>query len=591
MITQNNATLKNLAILLALNTLALIFILDLPNFDIYMPIHFHSDLDAAVGVFKMITSGDFPWYLYPHTDTLSQPFGLSFGDYPLPMFLDWVFIRFLGLFISDPFAVYNTFILSSFFFVPLASYYVLRKFRIDPMIAIVISLLFNYIPYHMLRADHYLYVGYFFIPLWTYYLLLLWNKKPLFFKRKATDNKYAFDLSKKNIFIMLLLLLSATWNYYYSFFFVFLIIVSALSAWTYNKNRYMLYSSAIMIFLIIVPVGANMMPYIIHKHQHGKNEAVGQRPVKDSEIYGLKIAQLLLPVDDHRIKSWSDTKAKYNKGPLNNENSMATLGVVGSIGFLILLVLILMRRKNSTLSRLTILNTSAIMLATIGGLSSLVALLATSQIRGYNRISPFIAFFALLAVALLINRFSHKYHMKKVLLYPFLILLLIFGLYDQSNKEMILSQKSEDIALVASDRDFIRAIEQNLSNVKEPKIMQYPYISFPEGPYIGKVKHYDQMIGYIYGDRLKWSYGAVKGRESDRWLSALVRTEPLKQIAILKSSGFSGIYIDRRGYKDRAASLEKIFSKLSKNKAMVSGDRTKSFFRITPTGDMPYVFD
>ncbi len=591
MTKKNIRTLKNVAVLLLLNILALIFILDLPNFNIYMPLYLHSDLDAAVGVFKMITSGDFPWYLYPHTDTLSQPFGLSLGDYPLPMFLDWVFIRLIGLFVSDPFAVYNSFVLSSFFFVPLASYYVLRKFRIDPMIAIMTSLLFNYIPFHMFRTGHYLYVGYFFIPLWTYYLLLLWNKKPLFFKRKATDNKYVFDLSKKNIFIMALLLLSATWNYYYSFFFVFFIIVSALSAWTYNKNRYTLYSSLIMIFLIIVPVGANMMPYIIYQQQHGKNKAVGQRPVKDSEIYGLKIAQLLLPVDDHRIKSWSDTKAKYNKGPLNNENTMATLGVVGSIGFLALLLLIFMRRKNSTLSRLTILNTSAIMLATVGGLSSLVALLATSQIRGYNRISPFIAFFALLAVALLINRFSHKYQIKKIFLYPLLMLMLVLGLSDQSNRSMAFSQKSKDIAMVASDRDFIRVIEQNLSNVPEPKIMQYPYISFPEGPYIGKVKHYDQMIGYIYGDRLKWTFGAVKGRESDRWLSALVRTEPSKQISILKTSGFSGIYIDRRGYKDQAASLEKIFSKLSQSKAIVSRDRTKSFFRIVPTGDIPYIFD
>ena len=591
MIKQNNATLKNLAILLVLNTLALIFILDLPNFDIRMPIHFHSDLDAAVGVFRMITKGDFPWYLYPHTDALSQPFGLSFGDYPLPMFLDWVFIRFLGLFITDPFAVYNVFILSSYFFVPLASYYVLRKFRIDPMIAIVVSLLFNYIPFHTLRADHYLYVGYFFVPLWTYYLLLLWNKKPLFFKRKAVDNTYAFDFSKKNIFIMALLLLSATWNYYYSFFFVFFIIVSALSAWTYNKNRYTLYSALIMMFLVIMPVGANMLPYIIYKQQHGENKSVGQRPVKDSEIYGLKIAQLLLPLDDHRIKSWSKIKTEYNKGPLNNENSMATLGLVGSIGFLILLVLIMAKRKNSTLSRLSILNASAIMLATVGGLSSIIALLVTSQIRGYNRISPFIAFFSLLAIAILINKFSNKYNVSKVLLYPLLMLLLVLSLADQSNKELAFTQTDKDIAIVASDRDFIRAIEQNLSTVKEPKIMMYPYISFPEGEYIGKVKHYDQMIGYIYGDRLKWTYGAVRARKSDKWLRALVRTEPSKQIAILKSSGFSGVYIDRRGYKDHAASMEKIFSKLSQNKAIVSRDRSKSFFRITPTGDIPYVFD
>ncbi len=591
MTQRNITTLKNLAILLALNTLAFIIILDIPNFNIGMPIHLHGDGYGGIGVFKMIINGDFPWYLYPHTQSLSLPFGLSLGDYPLPMFLDWVYVKFLSLFSSDPFIVFNLFILSSYFFVPLSSYFVMRKIRIEPMIAIVISLLFNYIPFHMLRTDHYLYVGYFFIPIWTYYLLLLWNRKPLFFKRKVVDNTYAFDFSKKNIFIMALLVLSASWNYYYSFFFVFFIIVSALSAWAHNKNRYTLYSALIMMFLIIIPVGANMLPYMIYQQQHGKNEAIGQRSAGESERYGLKVTQLLLPLTDHRIKSWSNIKAEYNKGPLINENKMATLGIVGSIGLLTLLLMIIMRQKNTILSRLSILNISTILLATIGGLSSLFALLVTSQIRGYNRISIFIAFFSLLAIAIIMDRFSRKYSIKKPYLYPLLMLLLILGLSDQSNSDMAFSQSKKDILSADSDKYFIKSIEQNLSSIKNPKIMQYPYISFPEGRAVEQMGNYDELVGYIYSDHLRWTFGAVAGRESDAWLKALIRTNLPKQIMILKSSGFSGIYIDRRGYKDNAASLEKKISKLLNSQPFVSKDKSKSFFRIAPTGNIPYVFN
>ena len=245
-------------ILLLLNTLAFVILLDIPNFTLNAPIRLHGDGYGAVGVFKMIISGDFPWYLYPKTDLLAYPFGLELGDYPLPMFLDWVFIRFIALFVSDPFAVFNIFVLSSYFFVPIVTYYILRKFRIEPMIAVTIAILFNFIPYHTLRNEHYLYVGYFFIPVWTYYLLLLWNRKPVFFKYDYTFDKYRFDLSKKNIIIMVVLLLSATWNYYFSFFFAFLLIISALSVWSYTRNRYSFYSALIMLFLLEIKHSVKM---------------------------------------------------------------------------------------------------------------------------------------------------------------------------------------------------------------------------------------------------------------------------------------------------------------------------------------------
>jgi len=577
-------------ILLLLNTAAFIILLDIPHFTLSAPIRLHGDAYGAVGVFKMITSGDFSWYLYPKTDLLAYPFGLELGDYPLPMFLDWVFIRFIALFVSDPFAVFNVFVLSSYFFVPLVTYYVLRKFRIEPMIAVVIAILFNFIPYHTLRNEHYLYVGYFFIPIWTYYLLLLWNRKPVFFKYDHMEGKYHFDLSKKNAVIMAVLLLSATWNYYFSFFFAFLLIVSALSVWSYTRNRYSVYSALLMLFLLVTPVALNMLPYITYEHTHGRNGAIAKRPAKHAEMYGLKIAQLLLPLDDHRIDAWAKVKARYNKGPLNNENTMSTLGVFASVGFLTLLLLIIMKRRNSILSRLSILNISLILLTTIGGLSALFALLVTPQIRGYNRASIIIAFFALLVVALLLHRFARHYRLKKYYLYPVLLALLFMGLYDQSNRAMHFSQSKKGLDFFESERDFVRTIEQNLSNIERPKVMQYPYISFPDGRVINGVGNYDGLIGYIYSDRIQWSFGSVRGRANDAWLRALTKKSLSKQIEILRTSGFNGIYIDRRAYKDHASAMEKQIKQLTGTAPMLSRDKNKSFFRLQPTGDKPYLF-
>jgi hypothetical protein len=84
------------------------------------------------------------------------------------------------------------------------------------------------------------------------------------------------------------------------------------------------------------------------------------------------------------------------------------LGVIGSLGFLALLGCFLLgtpggtRRGESAdvahrvlLRDVSILNLSAVLLGTIGGFGSLVALVISSKIRAYNRISIYIAFFSL----------------------------------------------------------------------------------------------------------------------------------------------------------------------------------------------------
>ncbi len=156
---------------------------------------------------------------------------------------------------------------------------------------------------------------------------------------------------------------------------------------------------------------------------------------------------------------------------------------------------------------------------------------------------------------------------------------------------MIFSQSAKSIHHFESEKAFIKNIEQNLSDTKDPKIMQYPYVSFPDGRVINGVGNYDWLIGYIVSNSLKWSFGSVKGRASDAWLSTLVGKSISEQIRILKSSGFNGIYIDRRAYKDHARSMEKKITELTGIVPLVSQLKDRSFFKIKPTGDKPFIFD
>ena len=74
------------------------------------------------------------------------------------------------------------------------------------------------------------------------------------------------------------------------------------------------------------------------------------------------------------------------------------------------------------------------LLGTIGGLGSLFNHLVTPQVRGYNRISVYIAFLALFAACCLVDRFfDTRTGRARRLRWPALALLATFGIWDQTD--------------------------------------------------------------------------------------------------------------------------------------------------------------
>ena len=51
------------------------------------------------------------------------------------------------------------------------------------------------------------------------------------------------------------------------------------------------------------------------------------------------------------------------------------------------------------------------------------------------------------------------------------------------------------------------------------KILQLPYVPFPENPPVQQMSDYDLLRGYLHTHGLNWTYGAMKGRPQD-WLAA-----------------------------------------------------------------------
>jgi len=589
MINSKYSNILGYISLIVINLLILKYIFRLDT-ELTTPILYTGDFLPVIAEFKQIISGEFPMLGIPSSEMLSAPFVHTMNDYPTPFMSVWLLVRFFGIFTHDHFVITNLFIISSYLLNPVAMYFVLRRMRVGLAVALSIATIFNFLPFHNLRIMHTFYIGYFFIPLLVYILLLLLNKKPLFFKYSLSGNRYIFDFSRKNLIIIAILALSSTWNYYYTFFFLFFVGINLLMLILRKKGKYFIISSILVVVLSLLPFAVNMLPYIIYNANHGKNLEVANRHAGDAEVYGLKIAQLLLPIGNHRIDKLAEIKSEYDsRVPLVNENSLATLGAFASFGFLLLIVYAFVdHRKNSTLKRLSYYNLSAVLFGTIGGFSVLFALLITPDIRGYNRISIFIATFAFMATALSINDLMSRYKMKAAAQSILFVLILWLGIYDLAPEGMYLKTTDETRYYFASDKRFIKQIEAMVP--QGSKIVQYPYMSYPEHPPIANMAAYSQIVGFLHSDTLKWSFGAITGREGDKWYQSLNMMPLEKQVAILKSSGFNGIYIDRNGYFDYPSAFEKGLEKLLQTKPLVSDDRAKSFFRLTPTANELYRF-
>src|SRR5690606_1468092 len=140
---------------------------------------------------------------------------------------------------------------------------------------------------------------------------------------------------------------------------------------------------------------ANVSPNILYERQYGPNQEVAVRLPAESEVYGLKLMNLVMPRSAHREPRLAELTEHYNAtSPLSNENTTASLGVVGTIGLVMLgfTMLAAMCGKSVAcrLRWLVIVTAILFLFGTVGGLGSLFGYFVSPSIRGWNRISIFI---------------------------------------------------------------------------------------------------------------------------------------------------------------------------------------------------------
>lgn len=306
-------------------------------------------------------------------------------------------------------------------------------------------------------------------------------------------------------------------------------------------------------------------PTLLHYAEHGTNEVAARRFTTESEWYGLKLTRLVLPEPGHRSGPMSDLGERSQEQTLIVSEPGQALGILGTIGFAGVLYAALTRRRGgeptpetppwdrAALRDSAVVNTLlALAFGTIGGFSVILALVGFGQVRVWNRILLFVAFFAMVEVASRSEQLVRRMANRRPVVGPAALgclaaVVLAFGLWDgipppRESYDAIESRH-------ASDRAFVAAIEGAMP--EGAAIFQVPILDFPEVVAPGLMEDYDPFRGYLADSgSLRWSYGSVKGRPEAEWQSR-VRDEigPVGALPALVGMGFDGLWLDTYGYR------------------------------------------
>lgn len=577
-------------LMLALMSVIVYVLMDMKNFDLAYPMSYDGgDGMSYLANAVMLTEGS----TVVETDRLGAPYGYTGYDFYASSFhgFDNMLLKILVGITNQPALAVNLLFLLLFPMISLSSYFVLRQMRVKQWVAVGGALTYAFMPYLFMRGmNHFVLASYYFVPVSILYCVWIYQDDNF-----MCFNKGFFKNWKNWFAIILSACIANNGIAYYAFFTCFFLVVTGMvKALKEKKLRYFGKACSLIGFVVLFML-ISLIPTLNYILKNGVNDEGVVRTIDGVETYSLKIAQLFMPLNSHGNSYLEGIINEYNEAmPLVNENYMSYLGVMGCIGFLILLVVLFLKNMGDDkpfkvqLEILSLLNIAGILLATIGGFGSLFGLLVTAMIRCYNRISIFIAFIAISAVCILLSVLCdriwsiEKYGavVRNCIYGGFAAVIsfvMLWGIWFQYPGLMYDYMGFKEYFI--SDKEFIESIEARLP--EGAMIYQLPYHEYPEGGSVNDMNDYDLWVGYIHSKNLRWSYGGVVGREADNWLRTIDNSDIPDMIKKIKEKGFQGIYIDRRAYEDDE--LYELESKLEKElgvQPMISGNKKLSFFHI-----------
>jgi phosphoglycerol transferase len=563
------------AVLVAVAALVILVpLLELWDADVDVPLAY---VRGAPGVYsfepdapfyQMLAKGGIDHAWFSTNPNLGAPFDQELFDFPVSLDnLNLVGLKVLGTVTGSVGATVNIFFVLTFAAVAVSMLLVLRALGVSRAVAAVVALLYTFLPYHFARGVPHLFLSaYWVVPLASYLVLRTASARPPFTTERDDGSGWRVRLWNRSgvLWLLACVAIASSGAYYAAFTAMFLVILAVVDFIARRRTR-VVASAGIALAAILLVAVVNLAPNLVYMVVHGQDSEVVRRNPSETEFNGLKVSQLVLPIEQHRIQALADVQAKSTKSTPTRSERGQQLGIIGAIGFVGLLVVLLVAIRRDRRDRapdsepagdeqpepppadallsMGVLTVAGILLATISGFSILVFGVGVRELRSWNRISVFLAFFAFTAVAYALDwlrrRLPDRTWTRPVVAVG-LALVLLIGILDQVSPAVI-PDYAPTQARWNSDEAFVARVERALPD--GASVFELPYRAFPEAPKVGNLGPYDLVRPYLHSDSLKWGWGGMLGREAD-WQVSTAELPAAEMLDRLAAVGFDGLVYD-----------------------------------------------
>ncbi|QHC59481.1 hypothetical protein [Rathayibacter sp. VKM Ac-2760] len=486
-----------------------------------------------------------------------------------PLFDPWsaVFVALVGPFTPDGVWLFNVYSLAGFPAAGATAYLFYRALRLRRPTSLVLGVLTAILPYHFfqLALGHPFLANYWSVPLIGVLLLVIGGD--------ATDPlaRWTSGLGRRRrrvlrVALVLVLAIAVAWTQSYYFVFGAIVLgaawaVAVVAALVRRAPLRTLAWPTLALGALLVLIAVQLA--VLSDDQGDRYEKYFQgRSAQESEIYGGKIQNLLLPSPLSGFGPLAALAKSYEASSevVPRSENPAT-AVVVSVAFLIVLLIVLVtlfsagRPAPERRSRLGELVADArvgllsqaflvgLLFFVVTGFGTILAYVVSPEIRAWSRFAIVLSVLALGVAGLAMEAVAAR---LRVLL-PILAAVAVVGLIDQ------VGGASTAVGIAATDDAALRSFVGASEEVLDPGcgVVQLPLKDFPETGDIGDMGDYDEALPYVYSsdaDGLRFSYGAVRGTFSaDDWDDATSADAFQREYA---AADACAVLVDRAAYVD-----------------------------------------
>ena len=544
--------------------------------DLSVPHEFAGDAILGASLIKSICENGLKGLYF--CESLGAPEISALIDSPF-LDLNYVFeILLLKNFVQSPTAILYLMYFFSYPLAGIAMYLLLNRLSDRVFIKVFFSVAYAITPYHFSRGlNHLTLSNYYVVPLSILLALVIADEK----FRGIIPERYSKSKCK-GIMSYIACIVLGFGNVYYAFFGLVCMGMALLTKMIREKRISCLWQEAVMLYGVVLGVGIGLLPKILYTLRQGSNTMAATRGAYESELYALKVIQMILPCNYNRVDFLARVNAHYSTSAINiNENHVAALGLVATIGFMIACVWVVLRMVKPAEIKDAVfvsrMNLFSLMILTIvlycvpGGFGTVISYFVLSVIRCFNRASIVIVTIAICICALFLEYLKTKIMLSNYKIYECVLLVFVgvFVLYSEvpvNHKGWQDSLKQRDAIL----QEFFGEVE---TSMKEGAVIyELPFRQFPEAGPLVNMLDYELALGYVYTDEFKWSYGAMKGRNTlgeSLYIDDGMSKEFVQGII---DAGFSAVYIDTKGFEDGGEAINRFYTETLGLTPIVSED-------------------